>query len=75
MIRLPKEEHQINRAKQILKSILQDNFPEIKNDFRPQIKIENTWENRPKKSTQLTGTQLVSILDMRERKKFSGYPG
>lgn len=73
MIGIPKEEHHINRAKQILKPIIQDNFPEIKNDFKPQIKMENTWENRLKKST--LEHSPVSILNMRERKKSSGCPG
>lgn len=39
-----KEENQITAVQEMLKFIIQENFPEIKDDFKPQIKRE-TWEN------------------------------
>lgn len=43
MTGIPKEENQINGARQMLKSTIQENFPDIKEDFNLQIKRENTW--------------------------------
>lgn len=72
---IPQEAHQINGAQQKLKSITQENFPEIKDDFLPQIKMENTWENRPKKVN--TGTYSSNHIGLEREKEnsSSGYPG
>ena len=61
-----KEENQITAVQQMLKFIIQENFPEIKDDFKPQIKRENLGKLTPKRPTLIHS--LVNIWDLKEIK-------